>query len=225
MNGETMRLDRRMQVEIWSDVVCPWCYIGKRRFEAALEEFQGKHPDVEIDVAYRAFQLDPNAPAESEPVIKAYEKKFGGPEAAAEIIERVTSEAAGEGLAFRMDIAQRANTQSAHRLLVLAEQQGVQAKLKERLMEAYFTEGEAIGDVDVLLRLASDVGLDEETARAWLAGSGGRREVLEHLEFAGAAGISSVPTFVFDRKAGVPGAQPAEVFVDVLEQMLAQNED
>lgn len=209
-----------LQVEIWSDVVCPWCFIGKRRFESALETFRASHPDVEIDVAYRAFQLDPTAPpGVMEPVKDAYVKKFGGVEQAQQIIDRVTEEAAGEGLDFNMDIALRSNTLAAHRLLALAEQHGVQQELKERLMVAYFSEGIAIGDVDELVRLGGEVGLDPEVSQGWLDGEGGKAEVLENLQFAGSAGITSVPTFVFNREHGIPGAQPAEVFVKVLEEL------
>lgn len=209
-----------MHVEIWSDVVCPWCFIGKRRFESALETFRSAHPEVDVNVSYRAFQLDPTAaPGVVEPVRQAYEKKFGGREKAQEIIDRVTEEAAGEGLDFNMDIALRSNTLAAHRLLVLAEQQGCQLELKERLMQAYFSEGIAIGDVDELVRLGAEVGLDAELAQGWLNGEGGKAEVLESLQYAGAAGISSVPTYVFNREHGIPGAQPAELFVKVLEEL------
>ncbi len=209
-----------MLVEIWSDVVCPWCYIGKRRWEKGLADFRAANPDVEIEVAYRSFQLDPTAPeGPGQPVIAGYEKKFGGPEKAREIIDHVTNEAAGEGLEFDMDSAVRANTLLSHRLLVLAEQQGVQLELKERLMKAYFVEGQSLGVIDNLVRLATDVGIDAEEARAWLSGDAGKAEVLSHLEFAGQAGITSVPTFVFDRQTGVPGAQPAELFTQILTEL------
>ncbi len=211
-----------MLVEIWSDVVCPWCFIGKRRFEAGLAEFRRSNPDVEVEVAYRAYQLDPGAPVGfGEPVRSGYEKKFGGAEKAAAILDHVTAEAAGEGLEFRMDDAQRANTLLAHRLLVLGERQGVQPALKERLMAAYFSEGRAVGDLDTLVELAAEVGIDAETARAWLAGDAGNTEVLSHFEFAMQAGISAVPTFVFDRQAAISGAQPAEVFTQALLQLTA----
>ncbi|MEM8922624.1 MAG: DsbA family oxidoreductase [Actinomycetota bacterium] len=210
-----------MQVEIWSDVVCPWCYIGKRRFETALEQFTEAHPDVEVEVAYRSFMLDPNAPVgESEPVRQAYEKKFGGPEMAQGILDKVTNEAAGEGVEFNMDIAKRSNTLLAHRLLVLAESKGVQLELKERLLAAYFTEGKAIGETAVLVDEAVAVGLDRAECEAWLAGDGGRADVAEHLEFAAANGLSSVPTFVFDRRSAVPGAQAPELFLQVMEERL-----
>ena len=211
-----------MQIEIWSDVVCPWCYIGKRRFERALTEFKELHPGVEVDVAYRSFQLDPGAPTDrSESVTAAYEKKFGGPEQAKQLMDRVTDEAEREGLDFRLDLARRSNTALAHRLLVLGEREGVQLDLKERIMQAYFTEGREIGDPNVLITLATEVGLDEEMARAWMDGDGGRAEVVDHLEFAAAAGIHSVPTYVFDRQTGVPGAQPTEVFIQAMEQALS----
>ncbi len=211
-----------MQVEIWSDVVCPWCYIGKRRFETAMERFAERHPDVELDIRYRAFMLDPGAAiGRSEPVRDAYERKFGGPEAADAIIGRVTAEAAKEGLDFRMDIAQRSNTLAAHRLLVLADRHGCQAELKERLLASYFTEGKAIGDVDVLVAEAAAVGIDPETARAWLDGDGGNDEVAEQLHGAVDRGITGVPSFVVDGGFPLPGAQDPEVFVKVLERHLS----
>lgn len=211
-----------MIVEIWSDVVCPWCYIGKRRFETAVAEFTTTHPDVEIDIRYRSFMLDPTAPAgESRPVREGYEKKFGGPEAAEEILSLVTSEAAEEGIEFNMDIALRSNTLLAHRLLVFAETVGLQKELKERFLAAYFTEGKAIGDLDVLIALAVEAGLDEAACRAWIEDGSGRDEVLEHLDFAANNGLTSVPTFVFDRQVAVPGAQKSELFLEVLEKQLA----
>lgn len=213
-----------MIVEIWSDVVCPWCYIGKRRFESAVERFSADHPDVEIDVRYRAFMLDPTAPVgESQPVREVYEKKFGGPEAAAEILQRVTAEASKEGLAFDMDIAKRSNTLPAHRLLVLAEHVGRQSELKERLLAAYFTEGRAIGDLEELVALAVEAGLAEDDCRAWLETGRGMDDVRSHLDFAADNGITSVPTYVIDRKVAVPGAQDSELFLQVLEKQLSSS--
>lgn len=210
-----------LSVEIWSDVVCPWCYIGKRRFEEGLARFAELHPDVEVDVQYRAFMLDPGAAVgRSEPVRNAYERKFGGPDAAEAIIGRVTAEAAKEGLEFRMDIAQRSNTLAAHRLLVLADREGLQAELKERLLAAYFTEGKAVGDVEVLVAEAAAVGIDAETARAWLDGAGGDAEVAEQFHGAVDRGITGVPSFVVDGGFPLPGAQDADVFVKVLERHL-----
>jgi predicted DsbA family dithiol-disulfide isomerase len=209
-----------MLAEIWSDVVCPWCYIGKRRFEAALGEYEAKTGD-KVDVRFRPFMLDPKAPNEPQPVREAYEKKFGGPERAQEILDTVTSEAAGEGLEFRMDIALRSNTLSAHRLLVLAEREGHQVELKERLMKAYFTEGVDIGDHEALIGFCREVGMDPEQCREWLDDDSGRAEVVESLEFCAANGLASVPTYVFDRRVAVPGAQPAETFARILERVAA----
>ncbi|MDH4075557.1 MAG: DsbA family oxidoreductase [Acidimicrobiia bacterium] len=208
-------------VEIFSDVVCPWCYIGKRRFEKALDAFRAAHPTAGVDVRFRAFQLDPTAPAGvSQPVQEAYARKFGGPEAAQQIIERVSGEAAKEGLDFRMDRALRANTLLAHQLLALAEERGVQDAMKERLLAAYFTDGLAIGDPDVLVDLAVGVGLDANEARRWLDGSMGRQHVADDLEFALDNGITSVPTYVFDGRLAVPGAQEPDLFLKVLERTL-----
>ncbi len=209
-----------MLVEVWSDVVCPWCYIGKRRFEAGLSEYTAATGDT-VEIRYRPFMLDPGAPSSGQPVREVYERKFGGPEAAEQVLNRVTTEAAGEGLEFRMDIAIRANTLAAHRLLVLAEEHDCQAELKERLMQAYFTEGADIGDLDALVSYGAEVGLDPELARGWLQSEAGRTEVAESLEFAAANGLVSVPTYVFDRRVAVPGAQPAETFTRILERVAA----
>ncbi len=205
-----------MLVEIFSDVVCPWCYIGKRRFETALERFT-EATGTEVEIEYKAFMLDPRAPVDPQPVSEVYAKKFG-PQAE-QILDNVTTEAAGEGLEFRMDIAKRANTLPAHRLLVLALRHDLQIPLKERLMQAYFTEGTDIGDLDTLVALAADVGLEAEAARAWLLGEGGNEEVADSLEFAVANGLASVPTYVFDRRVAVPGAQDPDTFVMIMERV------
>jgi predicted DsbA family dithiol-disulfide isomerase len=214
-----------MSVEIFSDVVCPWCYIGKRRFDAALARYRDTYPDSPVDVTNRAYQLDPTPPnGVHEPVREAYAKKFGGPEQADAIIARVTAEAASEGIEFHMDIAQRANTLLAHRLLVLAEREGLQDELKERIMAAYFCEGLAIGDTDVLVGLAADVGMSSSMAGDWLAGSDGKDEVVEALNFALEAGLSGVPTYVFDRTSSFSGAQPTDVMFQGLEYNATNSE-
>ena len=211
-----------LDIEIWSDVVCPWCYIGKRKFEDGLARFRQLHPEVPITISYRAFQLDPTAPpGVSQKVFDVYVKKFGGPERAQEILDHVTKEARSVGIGFDMEIAQRANTLMAHQLLVLAGTLGLQLELKERLMRAYFCEGEAIGDPEVLVRLAGEVGMDEAEAATWLEDSTGASKVAEQLESAADLGISSVPTFVFNRSFGIPGAQAPEYFVKVMERLVA----
>jgi predicted DsbA family dithiol-disulfide isomerase len=210
-----------MNIEIFSDVVCPWCYIGKRRFETALAQFQTQHPEADVTIRYRAFMLDPTAPpGVSQPAKEAYARKFGGAEAADAIIARVTEEAAKEHLEFHLERAQRSNTGLAHQLLVLAEQKGCQSELKERLLAAYFTEGLAIGNLDVLVAQGIKAGLDGEECRRWLDGGEGRRQVADDLQFALDNGITSVPTFVFDGRLAVPGAQEPELFLRVLERTL-----
>ena len=163
--------------------------------------------------------LDPKAPKEPEPVRTTYEKKFGGPAQAEQVLNTVTTEAAGEGLDFNMDIALRSNTLSAHRLLVLAEREGTQIALKERLMKAYFVEGGDVGNHDLLIGYCVEVGMEEDMCRAWLDDGSGRADVVESLEFCAANGLASVPTYVFDRRVAVPGAQPPETFARILEKV------
>lgn len=207
-------------VEIWSDVVCPWCYIGKRRFERAVAQLDG---EIDLDVSYRPYQLDPRAsPGKSQPVFDAYVKKFGGPQQAQMLIDRVTATAAEEGLEFRMDRALRANTLLAHRLLWWAEQPecpAEQGALKERLLQAYFVDGIDVGDPEALADLAAEVGLDRDVTLGFLNGEGGRAEVARYLEQAADSGISAVPTFVVNGQWAIPGAQDTDTFVNVLRRL------
>ena len=206
-----------MRVEIWSDVVCPWCYIGKRKFEAALAGFDGRD---DVEVIWRPFQLDPTAPAGTTmPVSEAYARKFGGPDEAAEIIGRVTAVAAGAGIEFHMDTAQRANTLDAHTLLGFALRDHgavVQNALKEQLLDAYFTSGLNISDRETLVDLAVRVGMDGETVRRHLDDGRGLAETRAEIAHAAELDVHSVPTFVFDGRWVVPGAQEVEVFSRVL---------
>jgi predicted DsbA family dithiol-disulfide isomerase len=217
-----------IDVEIWSDVVCPWCYIGKRRFERAVEAVSDT---IDVRVSYRPYQLDPTAsPGRSSPVADAYAKKFGGPERAAQIIQHVTSIAAAEGLEFRMERALRANTLLAHRLLWLSEATGQQHQLKERLLQAYFHDGLDIGDPEVLVACAADVGFDAERVAAFLDSDDGAEQVAALIESARDREISAVPTYVFAGPPGgpdwmVPGAQDTDTFVTVLERLAARRRD
>ena len=213
-------------VEIYSDVVCPWCYIGKRKFEAGVAEFRAEHgDDVDIDVTFRPFQLDPTAsPGRSGPVFDAYATKFGGPERAREILDHVTSAAADAGIEFRMDRALRANTLLAHRLLWLSEQADSpvsQDAMKERLLRAYFHDGVDIGDPDALADLAADEGFDRAAVREFFDSDGGNAEVAAELRGAADRGVTAVPTFVFNDTWAVPGAQEPETFARVLAKMAA----
>ena len=209
-----------VEVEIWSDVICPWCYIGKRRFEAAIAELGD---EIDVDIVFRPYQLDPTAsPGKAGPVLDAYAKKFGGVERAHEIIDHVTAVAAASGIEFRMDRALRANTFLAHRLLWLAQATGHQIALKERLLQAYFIDGLDIGDPDVLAGCAADVGLDHDRVRAFLDSDDGVDEVRRELGSAQELEITAVPTFVFDGKWMVPGAQDPDTFVQVLRRVVAK---
>jgi predicted DsbA family dithiol-disulfide isomerase len=206
-----------VDVEIWSDIACPWCYIGKRRFEAALEQFE--HRD-DVDVTWRSFELDPAAPAErtGDRAERLAEKYGMTVEQAREAEQRLTSVAAEEGLPFRFDIARSGSTFDGHRLVHLAETHGLQDQMKERLLRAYFTEGELMSDRDTLVRLAAEIGLDEQEVRELLAGDRYADAVRADERTAGELGISAVPTFVIDRKLGASGAQPPQALLDLLRQ-------
>ncbi|MEK6228699.1 MAG: DsbA family oxidoreductase [Actinomycetota bacterium] len=204
-----------MHVEIWSDIACPWCYVGKRRFETALSEFE--HSD-DVQVTWRSFELDPQAPREREgDNAQHLADKYGtSREEALAMHQRMTDVAAGEGLDFRFDLARGGNTFDAHRLLHLAEARGLQDALKERLMRAYLTEGVAIGDPAALEPLAVEVGLPGDEVCEVLATERYAKEVRDDERTASSLGIAAVPFFVVDRKFGASGAQPPEA----LEQLL-----
>jgi predicted DsbA family dithiol-disulfide isomerase len=206
-----------LTVEIWSDVVCPWCYIGKRRFEAALEAFE--HAD-ELTIMWRSFELDQEAPKVPEgTATERLAAKYGMTlERATELHAEMTERAAAEGLDFRFDLARGGNTFDAHRLIHLAATYGHQAAAKERLMRAYFTEGEAIADPETLVRVLADVGIDPVEARDVLATDRFAEDVREDELLASRLGIQGVPFFVLDRRLGVSGAQPPEVLVQALER-------
>jgi predicted DsbA family dithiol-disulfide isomerase len=206
-----------VHVEIWSDIACPWCFIGKRRFEAALAAFE--HRD-EVTVTWRSFELDPDAPAERVGDRAEYLARKTGwsVEQAQAMQDRLTRLAADEGLAYRFDIARAGRTFDAHRVLHLAAAHGLQDAAKERLMRAYFEEGELMSDHPALIRLGVEAGLPEEELRDMLAGDRFAAEVREDERTAGALGISGVPFFVVDRAIGASGAQPPEVLGQLLEQ-------
>ena len=212
-----------MQIEIWSDVVCPWCYIGKRRLENALAAFP--HP---VEVVYRSFELDPSAPAVPvETVAEALGRKYGGgPDAGRQMVDRVEAVAAEEGLLFRHHQSLRVNTTDAHRLLHLALDEGgpeVQGALKEALLSAYFVETDNVADHETLARIATGVGLDAGRVAEVLAGDEYADAVEADIRQAAAFGATGVPFFVIDRRYGVSGAQPTEVFTQVLERAWADS--
>jgi predicted DsbA family dithiol-disulfide isomerase len=207
-----------MRIEVWSDVVCPWCYIGKRRLERALGDlpFAG-----EVEVVYRSFELDPTAPeVGTESVGDALARKYGGgPEQIAAMMAQVTEAAASEGLDYHLDRTLRGNTVDAHRLLHLALDDGgprLQGTLKEALLAAYFTRTENVADADVLRKVAADVGLDPARVDEVLSSDAYLADVRADVEQARAFGAGGVPFFVVDRRYGVSGAQPAEVLADAV---------
>ena len=206
-----------LTVEIWSDVVCPWCYIGKRRFEAALERFE--HRD-EVTVMWRSFELDPEAAREQ--MGNAAERlagKYGMTiERAQQLHAEMTERAAAEGLEYHLDISRGGNTFDAHRMIHLAATYGHQADAKERLLRAYFTEGESLGVWDTLVRLMEEVGVDPVEARESLRLDKFAEDVREDEALAQQFGIQGVPFFVFDRRYGLSGAQPVETMLTALER-------
>jgi predicted DsbA family dithiol-disulfide isomerase len=206
-----------MDVEIWSDIACPWCYIGKRRLEAALAAFAQRDA---VTVTWRSFELDPAAPREREgDRAEHLAAKYGtSVERAREMQQHMTGVAAGEGLDFRFDLARSGTTFDAHRILHLAAAHGRQDAMKERLLSAYLTEGLLVSDHAVLTRLAAEAGVPEDEARAVLAGDRHAADVRADERDAAALGITAVPFFVVDRAMGASGAQPPEVLLDLLER-------
>ncbi|HEX4364747.1 MAG TPA: DsbA family oxidoreductase [Solirubrobacteraceae bacterium] len=209
-----------MHVEIWSDIACPWCYVGKRRFEAALATYE--HAD-EIAVTWRSFELDPAAPRERpQDAATHLAEKYGMTrEEALARQAQLAATAAGDGLELRFDRARGGNTFDAHRLLHLAAAHGAQDAMKERLMRAYQTEGEPIGDPATLARLAIEAGLPEDEVRELLAGDRFGAAVREDERTAAQLGIRAVPFFVVDRAVGASGAQPPDALLELLRQARA----
>jgi predicted DsbA family dithiol-disulfide isomerase len=206
-----------MKVEIWSDVACPWCYIGKRRIETALDQFEQRD---QVEIIWRSYQLDPQAPRVSDKTVNAIlSQKYGMSEQqAAAANQRVSSLAAAEGLEYHMENARYGNSFDAHRLIHLAAAHHLQGEMEERFFKAYFTEGLALGETETLVKLATEIGLDEDEVRSTLASDAYAKEVRADIQRARMFGIQGVPFFAIDEKYGVSGAQPAEVLKEVLQQ-------
>ena len=204
-----------MHVEIWSDIACPWCYVGKRRFEAALAAFE--HRD-DVRVTWRSFELDPGAPAERPGERAAHlAAKYGmSRERAIEMQDGMAAAAAGDGLDMRFDVVRDGSTFDAHRLVHLAAAHGRQDAMKERLLLAHFTEGELVSDHAVLARLAGEIGLPAGEVAELLAGDRFAAEVRADEQAAASLGIHAVPFFVIDRAIGASGAQPPDVLGELL---------
>ena len=204
-----------LRVEIWSDVVCPWCYVGKRRFESAVQAYDG-----DVDFRWRSFELDPQAPPVRElPAAEHLAAKYGmSVEDARALNAQMTELAAGEGLEYHLDRTRGGNTFDAHRLIQLGAARGVQDAVKERLMRGYFTEGEPVSDHDTLVRLGADAGLDPAESLTTLESDAYADDVRIDEDLARRMGIQGVPYFVLDRRFGVSGAQPANVLLQAFER-------
>jgi predicted DsbA family dithiol-disulfide isomerase len=206
-----------VKIEIWSDVVCPWCYIGKRRLERALDQFEAEltEADDQVEIIWRSFQLNPDAPRHAIPTKQYLATRFG-PQAA-QMSERVTALAKEEGLDFDSDRALTVNTFDAHRLLHLAAAEGVQDAAKERLLRAHFVEGADLSDPDTLVALMKEAGVNEDRARVVIENPDEYAKAVESdIAEARMLGANGVPFFVIDRKYGVSGAQPVETFLQAL---------
>ena len=210
-----------IDVQIWSDVQCPWCYIGKRKFEAAVEQFDG-----EVQVTYRSFELAPDTPVDFEgsPIDYLSQRKGVSPEQAQQMVDRVSDVAASVALEYHYDRIHQTNTVLAHELLHFGKAHGLQVELKERLLRAYFTEGRHIGRADELAALASDIGLDPVAAATALAEHTYLPDVKADMAQAVAYGIQGVPFFVVDNKYGISGAQESANILAALRQAAAERD-
>jgi predicted DsbA family dithiol-disulfide isomerase len=206
-----------IMIDVWSDVACPWCYIGKRNLETALRTFSHDEAPV-VDVEYHSFELSPDTPVEFEGSAADFLMSHRGvsPSQARQMIDRVVGIGANAGLAYDYDALQHTNTIRAHQLLHHAKAHGLQIEMKERLLSAYFVEGRHIGRIDDLGDLAAEVGLDREDAIRALESEEYLADVRADQRQAMAYGINGVPFFVIGAKYGVSGAQPPEVFVSAL---------
>lgn len=216
-----------MRIDIWSDVICPFCWIGKRHLEQALESFRTDHPDIPIEVAWRAYELDPASPRltageKGESSAQMLSRKYGMPLADAEAGQEQMGERFRElGLEFNWRSTQVCSTFDAHRLAALATRHGSSDEVDEAVRRAHFTEGLAISDPDVLRRTGLDAGLPADELDALLSGDGYADEVRQDVKAAREIGVRGVPFFVLEGRLAVSGAQPVEVFTRALEQALA----
>ena len=216
-----MTVTNPIKVDIWSDVQCPWCYIGKRKFEAAVDAFDG---DVEVE--YHSFELAPDTPVDYDGTPSDYlAAKFNiGPEQVQAMHDRVSGIAAAVGLNYDFEHMHQTNTVKAHELLHYAKAHGKQVELKERLLQAYFLNGEHVGRIPDLADLAASIGLDREDVVHALESEQYLPDVKADMAQARAYGINGVPFYVVDGKYGVSGAQETATFANVLEQVLAERD-
>jgi predicted DsbA family dithiol-disulfide isomerase len=212
-----------MRVDIWSDLVCPWCYVGKRRFENALARFDNRD---EVHVVYRSFQLNPAAPRDRtssrrEMLMRKYRRS---PDQVVEMDARMTQTAAAEGLEFNLEGTLTGNTFDAHQLVHLAHAHGLQDAVVERLFRAYFTEHQSLFDQQTLVNLGADAGLNRDEAAAALGDNRYANAVDADIEIAHRLGVTGVPFYVIGDRYGISGAQAPETFLDVLQRVAADHQ-
>ncbi|HYN67308.1 MAG TPA: DsbA family oxidoreductase [Ornithinibacter sp.] len=207
-----------MRIDVWSDILCPFCHLGRRHLELALEQFE--HGD-EVGVVWHSFQLDRTAPSvDDTPAVERVAEKYGVPnDQMVAQHERMASDAAAVGLDFQWEKLRGGNSYDAHRLIHLARAMGREDAVTARVMHAWYTEGAAIGDADTLVRLGVEGGLEEDAVRGLLDGDDHGIDVRTDLALASQIGITSVPTFVLDQKFGVTGAQPVDVMLNAIRQV------
>lgn len=203
-----------MKVEIWSDIACPFCYIGKRHLEKALEQL----PEIEAEITWKSFELDPNAPVNSElDIYDTLAKKYGRDRNwARQMNANMVNMASQAGLSFDMDSIKPTNTFNAHQLIHLAKEEDKQDEMKEALLSAYFSNGKHLGNLETLVEIAGKVGIDKEKARNVLENNSYSNKVVKDVEEAHRLGVQGVPFFYINEKYGLSGAQPVETFVNAL---------
>jgi protein disulfide-isomerase len=213
----------KMKVEVWSDIMCPFCYIGKRHYESALEKFEGRD---QVEIEWHSFQLDPSIPKKISSKENVYQyladKKGISYEQSEKMHERVIEMAKSAGLDYRFDRAIVANSFDAHRLIQLAKANGLGDAAEEKLFRAYFTEGRDFGDHDTLIQIGKEIGLDPEEIDAALVSDEYAEKVERDIQEAAEIGVQGVPFFVFDRRYAVSGAQPSEYFLQALKQSFGE---
>ncbi|MFI8632078.1 DsbA family protein [Microbacterium sp. NPDC077663] len=213
-----------IKIDVWSDIACPWCYIGKRNLEKGLAATADDADAPRVEVTFHSYELSPDTPVDFDGNEVDFLSQHKGmtPEQVKPMLERVTGVAAEAGLEYRFDLLKHTNTVKAHELLHFAKEQGLQKEATERLMSAYFTEGRHVGRIDDLVELAADAGLDRDSARDALESGRYVEAVRADQAQAQAYGIQGVPFFVIDGKYGVSGAQPAEAFAQIARQVWAE---
>lgn len=209
-----------MKIEIWSDVVCPFCYIGKRHLEKALNQL----PALDVEITWKSFELDPNAPVNSDlDIYDSLAKKYGRDRDWAEQMNaNMVNMASQAGLQFHMDNVKPTNSFNAHQLIHLAKEEGKQDAMKEALLSAYFTEGKHVGDPKVLTEIAHQVGLSKQKAHDVIVNHSYSNNVVKDVEEAHSLGVQGVPFFYINNKYGLSGAQPVQVFVEALSKIASE---